>query len=84
MSLRSGRFSAGLVLVADERQVAVERVARPVHLAGAEVAVDGDQDLGEAEAGHHAHRAALQLLEHEVAAQAAEDADVRGWPRGWP
>ena len=66
-----------LVLVTDEWQVAIERVTRLVCSTSAKVAVDRDEDLGEAEASHHADGSALQLLEHEVAAQAAEDPDLR-------
>ena len=72
--LAQRQVESRLVLVADERQVAVEDVPRALLPPGAEVAVDRNQDLREAEAGHHAHDAALQLLEHEVAAEAAEDA----------
>ena len=48
--LTQGQIQPGLVLEPDERQVAVEGLARSFMAAGPEVTVDRDQDLREPEA----------------------------------
>ncbi len=68
-----GQADAGLLLVADQRQMRVEQVMRGVALAGLGQLDDIDQQFREGIAGHGAVGAALHLEIEEQAAIADQD-----------
>src|SRR3954462_738808 len=68
-----GKARAGLLLVADQRQMCVEQIMSGVALAFLRKADDVDQKLGEGIAGHGAVGAALHLEVQKEPAIAAED-----------